>query len=129
MKNILIKKKVEAEVSSVLTDGKVLLQFAIASVIEVFGRNPDKYNTLLHYNMPSASSSPTQQLPSMHIEGYNDMVLDEAKRLYDKLLKYFTNTIMKSLVSLLLHPMPHYRRRNHHHLHSQSYRIKLIYTV
>jgi len=54
MKNILIKKKVEEEVSSVLTDGKVLLQFAIASVIEAFGRNPDKNNTLLHYNMPSA---------------------------------------------------------------------------
>jgi len=32
----------------------------------------------------------------MHVEGYNDMVLDEAKSLYDKLLKHFTNTIMKS---------------------------------
>jgi hypothetical protein len=33
MKTILIKKSVE-EVKSVLTDGKVLLQFAIDSVIE-----------------------------------------------------------------------------------------------
>jgi hypothetical protein len=31
------------EVSKFLTDGKVLLQFDLASIIEAIRRNPDKY--------------------------------------------------------------------------------------
>ena len=41
-----IRKIVQEEVSGVLTDGKVLLQFASALVIEAIRRNPDKYNNL-----------------------------------------------------------------------------------
>ena len=41
-----IGKTVGEEVNSVLTNGKVLLQFALASVIEALRRNPDKYNYL-----------------------------------------------------------------------------------
>ena len=40
-----IKQTVEEKVSSVLTDGKVILQFALASVIEAIRRNPD--NTII----------------------------------------------------------------------------------
>jgi hypothetical protein len=50
-----IKKTVE-EVSKLLTVGKVLLQFALASVIEALRINPDKYNNPLVSN---TSSSPT----------------------------------------------------------------------
>jgi hypothetical protein len=46
-KYLKIKKSVEEEVRSVLTDGKILLQFALASVIEAIRRNPDKYDNLL----------------------------------------------------------------------------------
>ena len=35
------------EVRSVLMDGKVPLQFALASIIEAIRRNPSKYNNLL----------------------------------------------------------------------------------
>jgi hypothetical protein len=35
-----IKQAVEEKVSSVLTDGKVILQFVLASVIEAIRRNP-----------------------------------------------------------------------------------------
>jgi hypothetical protein len=45
-----IKKTIEKEVSNVLTDGKVLLHFALASVIEALRRNPDKHNNLLISN-------------------------------------------------------------------------------
>jgi hypothetical protein len=41
-----MKQRVEEEVRSVLTDGKVLLEFALASIIEALRRNPGKYNNL-----------------------------------------------------------------------------------
>jgi hypothetical protein len=45
------------KVRSVLTDGKVLLQFGLASVIEAIRQNPDKYNNLLVINASSSSTS------------------------------------------------------------------------
>ena len=57
------------EVRSVLTDGKVLLQFALAIIIEVLGRNPDKYNNLLVNNISSSSIVGQDSLLS-HIEKY-----------------------------------------------------------
>jgi 5-methylcytosine-specific restriction endonuclease McrBC GTP-binding regulatory subunit McrB len=43
-----IKKTVEEEeVNKLLTDGKVILQFAVASVIEAIRRNPGKYNIII----------------------------------------------------------------------------------
>jgi hypothetical protein len=53
------------EVTNVLTDGKVLLQFALASVIEAIRRNPGKYNNLLVSNASLSSKAiPTQQSQS-----------------------------------------------------------------
>ena len=90
----------EQKVSQFLTDSKVLLQFALAPVIEAVRRNPNKYNNLLVRNSSSSSSAiPIQQLPSWRIEGYKDMILDESKKLYEKLLKHFTNSIMDNTVS------------------------------
>ena len=80
-----ITKSVE-EAKSVLTDGKVLLQFDLASVIESIRINPDKYNNLLGYDLQSSG-------PLLYIEDYKDTILDEDKRLYDKLLNHFTNSI------------------------------------
>lgn len=66
-----IRKIVQQEASGVLTDGKVLLQFASALVIEAIRRNPDKCNNLLVYNafsstrvMISAQQSSSQPYPS-----------------------------------------------------------------
>lgn len=91
-----IKQTVE-EVSSVLTDGKVLLQFALTSVIESIRRNSGKYNNLLVHNISSSTAVPAQQSPLWHIEGYKNMILDEANRLYDRLLKFLTNSIMDNI--------------------------------
>ena len=76
------------------------MQFALASVIEAIIRNPDKYNDILVCNAPLSSTSiPAQQLTlSLHIESYKDMILDEDNRLYDLLVKHFTNTIMDNAV-------------------------------
>jgi len=95
-----IEKTVEREVNSVLTDSKVLLQLGLASAIEAIRRNPGKYNDPLVSN-PSLSSSidiPVKQSLSMHVQGYRDMILEEAKRLYDSLLHHFTNSIMDNTV-------------------------------
>ena len=35
---------------------------------------------------------------SLHIESYKDMILNEDNRLYDLLVKHFTNTIMDNAV-------------------------------
>ena len=92
---IKIKKTVEEEVSKFLTDGKVLLQFALASVIEAIRRDSNKYNNLLVYNISASSTAiPAQDLPLLHIEDYKDTILEEAKRLYDSLLYHFANSIM-----------------------------------
>ena len=97
-----IEKTVEEKVKSVLTDNKQILQFALASVIEAIRRNPDKYNSLI-FNDTSASSTltsiPAQGSILSHIEDYRDMILEEAKRLYDSLLHHFTNSIMDNTVS------------------------------
>jgi hypothetical protein len=73
-----IKQRAEEEVRSVLTDGKVLLQFALASVIEAIRQNSDKYNNLVVSN--TSSSATPQQSPLLHIEGYKNMLLDTANR-------------------------------------------------
>ena len=57
-----IKQTVEEEVSKFLTDSKVLLQFALASVIEAVRRNHDKHNNPQVCNI-SSLSVPAQQSP------------------------------------------------------------------
>jgi transposase len=93
-----IKKTVEEEVRNVLTDGKVMLQFALAAIIEALRRNPDKYHDLLVNNTLSSITKTIQQSPSWHIENYRNAILDEASRLYDKLLKHFTERIMDNAI-------------------------------
>ena len=89
-----IKNTVEEEISRFLKDGKVLLQFALASVIEAIRRNPDKYNDHLVGNASLSSTMAANQSLLSNIEDYKDMILDEAKRLYDRLVKHFINSIM-----------------------------------
>jgi hypothetical protein len=90
-----IKQTVEEKVSSVLTDGKVILQFALASVIEAIRRNPDKYNRLLAHNISSSSTKiPAQEPLPLHNEDYKTMILEESHKLYNSLLKQLVSTIM-----------------------------------
>ncbi len=87
-----IKQTVEEKVSSVLTDGKVILQFAIASVVEAIRRNPDKYNNLLVCSSSSSSTAiiSTQQSSLPHYnEEYNATILEVADKLYNKLIIEF----------------------------------------
>jgi hypothetical protein len=105
-KYLKIKKTVEEEVRSVLTDSKVFLRFALASVIESIRRNPEKYNDLLVGNA-SLSSTPAQYSLLSHIEGCKDAILEAADKLYDILLKHFTNSIMdNAFAAVFLYERP-----------------------
>ena len=72
-----IKRAIEEEVRVVLIDGKVLLQFALASVFEVLRTNPDKYDNLLVFDI-SSPTIVTKQSLQLHIEGYKKFILNEA---------------------------------------------------
>jgi hypothetical protein len=52
------------------------------------------------------SSSTTQQSLSLHIDAYNDMILDKGKRLYERLLKHFTNSIMDNATAFKIMSLP-----------------------
>ena len=90
-------KTVEEEVRNVLTDGKVLLQFVIAAIIEVLRRNSDRYNDLLAHNMSSSTAVPTQETLPLHNEDYKIMILEESNKLYNELIKELVNKIMSDL--------------------------------
>jgi hypothetical protein len=94
----MIKKIVEENITSVLVDGKKLLQLAIISIIESLRRYPDAYKHLLFYDIPSSSSTtmPIQQSLPLNILDYKNIMLNEANRLYDSLMKYFQNKIMNN---------------------------------
>jgi hypothetical protein len=97
-------------------DGKVPLQFALAAVIEAFRINPDKYNILILYNMPSSSSSsltpiPTQQSLLFHIEGYKDIIIEIADKLYNMLIKELISRISISIIDI----KTSYANHHHHH--------------
>jgi transposase len=118
-----IKKTVEKEVSKFLTDGKVLLQFALASVIEAIRINPDKYNNLLVSNISeSSTSTPAQGSILSHIEDYRYIILEETNRLYDSLLHHFTNSIMTNAAGASSSSDPKLSSR------SQGHQIGIIHT-
>ena len=101
MKTISKSERQLKKLSKFLKDGEVLLQFALAAVIETVRGNPNKYNNLLVNNASaSPTSTPLQDLILSHIEDYKDTILDESKRLYDRLVKQFANNIMNNAVGV-----------------------------
>jgi hypothetical protein len=115
---LIIKKTVEKEVRSILIDDKVILQFAVASVIEALRRIP-YYKNYLVYSMPSSISStiPIQQSPALNIREYKIMIVEIANRFYDNLMEHFTNgsrveDVFKMMMSLSSLPINLARQSN-----------------
>lgn len=103
---------------------QLLLQERIATVIEAIRQNSDKYNNLVVSN--TSSSATPQQSPLLHIEGYKNTLLDMANRLYDKLVKHFTISIITNVAlnttSLLSSPQSSSTFSN---LSTQSYSYRI----
>ncbi|HKG89578.1 MAG TPA: hypothetical protein VKA95_14755, partial [Nitrososphaeraceae archaeon] len=110
-----IKKTVEQEVIRNLLDGKGLLNLAIYSLMESMRKDPDKYSSMIYYY--SSVSSITNngsvfhnasytvghqlQFPSSEsfFESYKAMLLDDAEKLYNDLVKEWVNRIITDYVS------------------------------
>ena len=53
---------------------------------------------MLACNTSLSTAIPTQQSQPWHSESYKDIILDKTNRLYDIIVKHFTNTIMDNAV-------------------------------
>jgi hypothetical protein len=119
-----IKQEAEEKVKSVLTDSKLLLQFALASVIEALRRNPETCNSVL-YNisnnttatsygsnylslMLSGRKQQQQQQPSAYISdnSYIALIVEEAEKLYNQLTTELTNRIIAAAASIRASSLP-----------------------
>jgi hypothetical protein len=101
-----IKKAAEEKIKNVLTNGKFLLQFAVASVIESLRINPELYNFISYStsvettsatygsNYPLSILSGRQQQQQSFNDSYTALILEEAEKLYNELTRELTNRIM-----------------------------------
>ena len=106
-----IKQEAEENVKSVLTNGKLLLQFAVASVIESLRRNSELYNFVIHDNSNNTtisygsnyislmSSGQEQQQQSFN-DSYTALILEESEKLYIKLTTEFINKVMAAAADI-----------------------------
>jgi hypothetical protein len=115
-----IKEAAIEKVKSVLTNGKVLLKFATASVIESLRRNPEFCNFVLNdisnndtdttsYGSNCLSSTlPGEQQSSSYISDdiYTVVILEESEKLYNKLVIKLTNEAMAAAAAIKESSLP-----------------------
>jgi hypothetical protein len=100
-----IKQAAEDKLKGVLTNGKLLLQFATFSVIESLRSNPELYHFISYSssvkttsntygsNYLSLVSSRRQQQQSFN-DSYTALILEEAEKLYNKLMTELANRVI-----------------------------------
>jgi archaellum component FlaC len=106
-----INQTVKDKVSNILSDGKMLLRLALYSVMESIRNEPVKYSSLIYYynnnnniSLPGTTHYPAssmyggqqQQLISSQdyfTKHYAAMLVEEADKLYNKLVKEITKGI------------------------------------
>jgi hypothetical protein len=104
-----IKNKVKQQVSSILFDGKRLLHLSLFSLMESMRTDPHRYSRLIYYNVSSSARNkiawlytgynhaPRQQPYSSFdsfYEEYKTTLLKDAEKLYNKLVKEWTEQII-----------------------------------
>jgi hypothetical protein len=111
-----IKQAAEENVKSFLTNGKLLLQCALASVIESLRMNPELYNFISYstavettsttygsYSLTLMSGQQQQQQQSFN-DSYTALILEESEKLYNELITVLTNSAIAAATV-----------RGHHH--------------
>jgi hypothetical protein len=106
-----IHQTVKDKVGNTLSDGKGLLRLALYSLIESIRNEPVKYSSLIYYhNNNNISPSGTTHYPAYYMHGgqqqrqyissqdyftehYTAMLVQEAEKLYNKLVNEITNGI------------------------------------
>jgi hypothetical protein len=105
-----INQTVRENVSSILSNAKVLLRFALDSLIGSIRNDPAKYSPLVYCSNNNMSMSTTSTTNSSYmyggqqqyltsqdqyfIEHYTAMLLHEAEKLYTELVKDLTNRVI-----------------------------------
>jgi hypothetical protein len=92
-----IKQAVEEKVKDVLTNSKLILEFAALSVIESLRSNPELYNFVIYNNSNNIPISYGSNYPSLMFSGkqqqrsfndiYTALIIGEAEKLYNKLMR------------------------------------------
>jgi hypothetical protein len=106
-----INQTVKDKVSSILSDGKGLLRLSLYSLIESIRNEPVKYSSLIYYHnnnnisLPGTTHYPASSMyggqqrqqyilsQDYFIEHYTTMLIEEAEKLYNKLVKEITEGI------------------------------------
>jgi transposase len=89
-----INQTVKDKVSNILSDGKGLLRLALYSLMESIRNEPIKYSSLICYNgIYGLQQQQYTSSQTYYIEHYTTMLIEEAERLYNKLVKEITNGI------------------------------------
>jgi hypothetical protein len=109
-----IKKAAEEKIKEVLTNGKFLLQFAVASVIESLRSNSELCNFVLYNTSAVTTTSTTygsnylslmssglqhQQQQSFN-DSYTALILEESEKLYNKLITESTNRVITTTATI-----------------------------
>ena len=104
-----IKQAAEEKIKEVLTNGKILLQFAVASAIESLRSNPELCNFMIYYNSnnnaPLFMSGGQQQQQQQHQQQsfnyiYTALILEEAEKLYNMLMTELTNSVIAATAAM-----------------------------
>jgi hypothetical protein len=108
-----IKEVAQENMKNVLTNGKLLLQFATASVIESLRRNPELCNFVLNdvpnnnHTTPYGSSGlslmlPREQQSSSYISDdiYIAVILEEAEKFYNNLMTKLRNDVIVTAAAI-----------------------------
>lgn len=124
-----IRKIAEEKVHSALSDSKVLLKYALLSLIESMKKDPDRFTSLIFNDKYSSTSSTWDYVSEFHAafdmygkdlqtlsqdcysDGCGDMIVEEAERVYNNLAKECMSGVLMNM--LLVRPSCH---RYLHHL-------------
>jgi hypothetical protein len=105
-------KAVGEEVLGVLSNAKMFLRYALLSITESIRNDPKRYSSIFYNMSPSIidySGSSSQDYtdscmygPDNNTEANISMVLEEAEKLYNKLVKDCTNKTIKDLPNKII---------------------------
>jgi chromosome segregation ATPase len=88
-----IERKVQSKVTILLSGGKNVLRVALDSLMKSMRKDPQKYINLIYYNQNS-SQQPYSSY-DYFCEVYKSTLLNDAEKLYNKLIKKLTEQMIK----------------------------------
>ena len=94
-----IVKTVEENVLGVLSNGKMLLRYALLSITESARNDPERYRQIF-YNMSSQ-----HPLQDYNTDATVSMMVDEAEKLYDKVVKDCIHKTMNDVTNKTINDM------------------------